>query len=85
MSKNQAKKMVGRLRMVGNGLHIGMETILDSFPRIKTVNDLAPYIIEDLHLSDHQQALLDVLTELKNMFAKLPHPHRKKIIPDVAK
>ena len=62
-----------------------IKTILDNLARIKTVDDLVPYIEDLHHLSDHRNHLLDVLTELQNMFAKLPQPRRKKFIPDATK
>jgi hypothetical protein len=57
-----------------------IKTLLDNFGRLKTIQDLSPYI-NDLHfLSPHEALLFSIISELRTSFNLLPHPKRKKSI-----
>jgi hypothetical protein len=57
-----------------------IKNILENFARIKTLQDLSPYI-HDLHLlSGLESRLFSFISDLRLTFASLPRPERKKVV-----
>jgi hypothetical protein len=55
-----------------------IKNLLDNFARLKSLEQLSPYI-QSLHLlTGHDDRLFAILTELRHAFASMPQPVRKK-------
>ena len=77
---NENRRMFGHLPPVAIISDNRIKTLLDNFGRLKTIQDLTPYI-NDLHfLSPHKADLFSIISELRTSFDLLPHPKRKRPI-----
>ena len=77
---NENHRLLGHLPPVAIISDNRIKTLLDNFGRLKTTQDLSPYI-NDLHfLSPHEALLFSIISELRTSFNLLPLPKRKKSI-----